>query len=45
MAAGTYPNTPFARQLKAAAEVEQITDPSREPRVMERCADRWRTAG
>ena len=37
-------NATFARQLKAAAEVEQSTNPSREPRVLERCADQWRTA-
>lgn len=40
----SYYKDPEANTVEYTAEVEQITDPNREPRVMEAYADQWQTA-
>jgi catechol-2,3-dioxygenase len=41
----SYYKDPEGNTVEYTAEVEQITDPNREPRVMEPYPDQWRTAG
>ena len=40
----SYYKDPEGNTVEYTAEVEQITDPNRQPRVMEPYADQWRTA-
>jgi hypothetical protein len=40
----SYCKDPESNTVEYTAEVEQITDPNRQPRVMESYADQWRTA-
>lgn len=40
-----YYTDPEGNTVEYTAEVEQITDPDRQPRVMEPYPDQWRTAG
>jgi catechol-2,3-dioxygenase len=41
----SYYKDPEGNTVEYTAEVEQITDPNRQPRVVEPYQDRWRTAG
>jgi catechol-2,3-dioxygenase len=41
----SYYKDPEGNTVEYTAEVEQITDPDRPPRVMEPYPDQWRTAG
>jgi catechol-2,3-dioxygenase len=40
----SYYKDPEGNTVEYTAEVEQITDPNRQPRIMEPYADQWRTA-
>jgi catechol-2,3-dioxygenase len=41
----SYYKDPEGNTVEYTAEVEQITDPNRQPRIMQPYADQWKTAG